>query len=356
MSHLSVPKPPLRRPSRRVQHPLPQQGLTLIELLVAMAIGLLITMAAVSALTFTRQGHATVDASSQLEDNIRFTTDLIQRIGVQAGYMSASEAAKATPPDTADIDSNPAPNVSGFNNAKIHPTNPEHTLNSRLVSTDVGFGSDVLILRYQAEAKYPGSEDIDNSMIDCAGQSDFNVPQSRYERITSILYVDLVEGEPTLMCKSSRDKFQTPHSLVSGVENFQVLYGTRGVTSKEPPPPPPPPPAVTDTAADRYLRADEMVVAGDAAATNSNWRRVSSIRIGMVVRGPRNSQQGDEDQVFYPFGKALDSNGGPGRAITDPGLDKGTEFRMPDHNQPHDRRLRQTATFTIHLRNNNQDR
>ena len=78
MSHLSAPNPH-KPPSRRVQLHLPQQGLTLIELLVAMAIGLLITMAAVSALTFTRRGHATVDASSQLEDNIRFTTDLIRR-------------------------------------------------------------------------------------------------------------------------------------------------------------------------------------------------------------------------------------------------------------------------------------
>ena len=99
-----------------------------------------------------------------------------------------------------------------------------------------------------------------------------------------------------------------------------------------------------------------MVVAGDAAATNSNWRRVSSIRIGMVVRGPRNSQQGDEEQLFYPFGKAINSNGETGRAITNLDNDEGTEFKMPDHNQLHDRRLRQTATFTIHLRNNNQDR
>jgi type IV pilus assembly protein PilW len=321
--------------------------MTLIELLVAMAIGLLITMAAVSALTFTRRGHATVDASSQLEDNIRFTTDLIQRIGVQAGYMSALEAGKATPPDTQGIISNPDPNVSGFNNAKIDPTDPVHILNSRTVTTEVGYGSDVLILQYQTEEEYPGSGKPDRSMINCAGKNDFPAPKDRYDRVISIIHVDLVDGEPTLMCNSfttlDKTDINTKHRLISGVENFQVLYGTRGV---KPNAAPAALPAGTDTAAERYLRADEMVVAGDAAATNDNWRRVSSIRIGMVVRGPRNSQQEVKPDTFYPFGEAPNFAGDPGEAITYPDLDQGTKF-SPNP----DGRLRQTATFTIHLRN-----
>ena len=61
--------------------PLRQQGLTLVELMVAMAISLLITLAAVAALIVSRQGFTALDASSQLRDNGRFAADLLQRLG-----------------------------------------------------------------------------------------------------------------------------------------------------------------------------------------------------------------------------------------------------------------------------------
>ncbi|MFN5940974.1 MAG: PilW family protein, partial [Polaromonas sp.] len=49
-------------------------GLTLVELLVALAISAVIALAAISALIVSRQGFTTVDAASQLRDNARFAT------------------------------------------------------------------------------------------------------------------------------------------------------------------------------------------------------------------------------------------------------------------------------------------
>ena len=63
-----------------VARPKNQSGLSLVELLVAMAISTVIAIAAVSALIVSRQGFTTVDAASQLRDNARFATDLIQRL------------------------------------------------------------------------------------------------------------------------------------------------------------------------------------------------------------------------------------------------------------------------------------
>ena len=65
-----------------------QSGLTLIELLVAMVLGLLIALAASAALLVSRQGFFAVDAASQLRDNARYAQDVIQRLGVQAGYKN----------------------------------------------------------------------------------------------------------------------------------------------------------------------------------------------------------------------------------------------------------------------------
>ena len=69
-----------RRASRRAM-----QGLTLVELMVATVIGLLIVLAAVAAFTATRRSASTVDASSQLRDDARFASDIIQRLAVRPG-------------------------------------------------------------------------------------------------------------------------------------------------------------------------------------------------------------------------------------------------------------------------------
>ena len=119
-----------------------------------------------------------------------------------------------------------------------------------------------------------------------------------------------------------------------GVENFQVLYGVDGSTAAEP------------NRADRFLRADQITVAGNALATNNAWRRVRSIRIGMVIRGPAGSSQDMNAQTFFPFGPAVSSTGGAVGSAFVSTNDPGTSFAPTP-----DGRLRQAVTFTIHLRN-----
>lgn len=65
-----------------------QTGLTLVELMVAMTLGLLITMVAAGALLVARQGFTSVDAAAQLRDNGRYIQDIVYRLGIQAGYKN----------------------------------------------------------------------------------------------------------------------------------------------------------------------------------------------------------------------------------------------------------------------------
>lgn len=331
------------RAASRIQ----QHGLTMVELLVALVISLLIALAAISALTVTRQGFTTVDASSQLRDNVRFTSDLLQRLGVQSGYKDTLYAGVSAPLSAAGIAPNPAPNITGFNNALIDGTDPLNTATARTAGVE-GFGSDILILRYQSVETFPESGISDGSMIDCAGNSATTVAANRYDRMVSIIHVALSQGEPSLMCSYSATgaaPFST-QPIIRGVENFQVLYGVRGVVAATAPASAAT--ATGDSAPDRYLRADQLTVTGDDVGTNDNWRRVTSLRIGLVVRGPLNSQQERVSQTFYPFGVAkASSSGTKGSALSNTAaLDPGTIFTPAI-----DGRLRQVATFTVHLRN-----
>ena len=322
------------------------RGLTLVELLVAMAVGLVVVLAAISALSVARRGFTTVDAASQLRDNGRFAADMIQRIGVQAGYKDVFFA--ATRPKSAASD--PPPSVMGFNDAKVDLSDPLAS-STAWRNTEAGAGSDVLILRYQVAQTFAltANTGADKSMIDCAGNAPSTAPNindagARYTRMASIFSVGQSQGEPSLLCTyydaATKSWKSTP--IVQGVENFQVLYGVDGVTAGNAP--------ATNAAVpdvpNAYLRADQMMVRGNAAATHANWRRVRSLRIGMVLRSAKGAAQDMEAQTFHPLGVAKDSpKGSLGSAFaTDD--DAGTTFEPTP-----DGRLRQAMTFTIHLRN-----
>lgn len=340
---------------RRAQQHIHMRGLTLIELLVAMVIGLVIVLAAVAALTVARRGFTTVDAASQLRDSGRFAADLIQRVGAQTGYRDVFIAGGIPSEDPARDAS-----IGGFNNALLDSTNPA-TASTARTSGVVGFGSDILILRYQASQLYTNSEDstkaavADQTMIDCAGNTIASVPNPKdtdpaqvalaYDRrIVSIFHVAINQGEPALMCtySSTGTVPWTTVPVVQGVENFQVLYGVDGVTANAAPAAP----TVVPDVPDSYLRADQMTVAGSTNNTKANWRRVRSIRIGMVLRSAPGSSQDTAAQTFLPFGAAKSSTtGGAGSAFAS-SADAGTTFQPTP-----DGRLRQTVSFTIHLRN-----
>lgn len=322
------------------------RGLTLVELLVAMAVGLVVVLAAVSALSVAQRGFTTVDAASQLRDNGRFAADMIQRIGVQAGYKDVFFA--ATRPKSAA--SNPAPSVMGFNNAKVDLSDPL-AASSEWPSREAGAGSDVLILRYQVAQTFALTADIgaDKSMIDCAGNAPSTAPNiseagARYTRMASIFSLGQSQGEPSLLCTyyDAATSAWKSAPIVQGVENFQVLYGVDGVAAGQAPAKN----AAVPDVPNAYLRADQMEVDGDAAATLANWRRVRSLRIGMVLRSAKGAAQDMETQTFHPLGVAKGSDKGQRGSAFAVGDDAGTTFQPTP-----DGRLRQAMTFTIHLRN-----
>lgn len=333
-----------------------QYGLTLVELMVAMAISLLVTLAAIGALIVTRQGFTAVDASSQLRDNGRFAADLLQRLGGQTGYLNSlyvMEEARLYGGDSIKVAgkvSDPEASVMGVNNAKWAAGSDFEW--GKTTTSDSG-SSDILVFRFLPSTEFTdGSGNKQTGMIACDGNSitDY-VPKDMNDSAISVLYVAISsDNEPALMCAHGRSALNggvtDPQPLIQGVENFQVLYGVDRITpntatvaatgTQE---------AKDDAVPDRYLRADEFAVSGNDAATKANWRRVRSIRIGMVLRGPIGSAPDNSAQTFYPFGKAKAGTGAVGSALASAN-DAGTIFSPTP-----DGRLRQVVTFTIHLRN-----
>lgn len=313
--------------------------MTLVELLVAMALGLLITLAAIAALLVSQQGFRSVDAASQLRDNARFATNLIRRVVLQSGFLNTEYVVDrghefSLSPNAAE------PNIKGFNNARYNQSLVIGTTNTVGTNSNArGLnGSDMLIIRYQV-GRTSRDGVADGTMINCAGMPEDSPPDTSTERLTSVFHIAAsISNEPSLMCTRRNETTgawaTTP--LIEGIESFQVLYGIYDVTPNTAPSAPGA--SEVTAAAERYLRADQLIVSGNDAATNANWARVRSVRIGMVLRGPLGSAPiGDpiELEVLGPGGfSTKDDDIGSILSIT-----------------PADGRLRQAVNFTIHLRN-----
>ena len=320
-----------------------QNGLTLIELLVALIISSVVAIAAVSALIVSRQGFSTVDAASQLRDNARFSSDLIQRLAVQTGYRDVRYAASTRSENNAGVTTSPIakPNLFGADNTTPSPSDPENTFLAR--SAGPGFGSDVLIMRHQTTETFPGSGVSDRSMIDCTGTADGTPAGDRDTRSVSIISVGISQGEPSLMCSTVQadGTITLPQPIIRGVENFQVLYGVDNVVPNAAPTGP-----LGNSVPDRYVRADQLLVPADPISTNNNWKRVRSIRVGLVLSGAPASAQSVVSTTYYPLGQGKDSATGAIGSAFSSAADVGSRYTPTADN-----RLRQVVTFTVHLRN-----
>ncbi len=323
-------EPGITAPSR-------SRGVTLVELMVALVVGLVVTLAAAAALLASRSGFSAADANAQVRENARFAADLIYRIAVQAGYEDIAYGV-GTKSGALFGGAAPSPDVVGYDNALFgtQTTFPPTVTNGSRSSgcgsvTDSSCvnGSDVLVIRYQGSSTPPTSGTADGSIINCAGRGEPSSTGGVDDRAYSVFHIAAgANGEPSLMCSYRNGSAWTTVPIVQGVEGFQVLYGVdynNGAASGQ------------DSVPDRYLRASQLVVAGNTAATEANWRRVRSLRVGLLVRGPENSavDRAASGRTYYPLGVDQSSSS-----------DVGTALAIAA-----DGRLRQELGFTVYLHN-----
>jgi type IV pilus assembly protein PilW len=324
-----------------------QRGLTLVELLVALVIGLVVVIAAIATLLVGRTGFTTVDTTSQMVDRERFAIDTISRLIAQAGfediggdtYITRAVAVRLPAPLN-----DPEPDVFGWNDAfYTQLDNLAITTSTKIVDanrdgkcsvndTSCKNGSDILVVRFQGSG-----QPADGTMVNCRGDAEPGMTDQNLDRrAANILYTarDANTGEPGLYCayyNFTANAWVAGQQLIEGVESLQILYGTDNVTPNTAPP------AATgnDTIVDRWLRADQLKVIANTAGTRENWRRVRAVRVGMVLRGAVGSAQEIAAATVNPLGAPFTSVN-----------DKGTALAVAA-----DGRLRRVVSFTVHIRN-----
>jgi len=302
------------------------RGMTLVELLVALALGLVVVLCVTAAFVGSKQLF-TADAQAQtVEDSLRFAGFVVKGVVRQAGYAdyapdhAADDGTVVLPQAAAPSDDTAELHIVGARNARVIATDDSYgTNNSRGVN-----GSDSLLVRFFGRSRAGGDvTEPDGTMIDCMGFPQAGPMPGQHvsaDRAWSFFYVaKAADGEPELYCKyrSRKNGDFRAEPLARGIEVFNIAYGhdSNG-----------------DGVPDRWLDAAQL----EARATSdadivAEWRSVVALRIGMVARSERaNSWPAPPDHVLHPLGSAF----------------PGVSFKPPA-----DGRLRRVATFTVTLRN-----
>ncbi len=214
-------------------------GFTLIELMIAMALGLVLIAGAIFILISTRQNSQMQQAVTLLQDNGRVATKIFARHIRMAGFCN--EALELQIP-CSEIFTETNPPVSGIEGGGINP--------------------DQLTLRYAS----------DGSMRDCLGNTiakggtsdNTFLVQTLDQNKKMTAYAIHPEFQYQLVC---RDASGGEMILMDGVENMQVLYGI-------------------DTDADQI--ANRYVTATTVQA-NDNWNNVVAITLELMLRSQNNA-------------------------------------------------------------------
>lgn len=306
-------------------------GLGLAEMFVALAVGMLVTLAASALVVNASANFVHHTESARLNDSGRYALAIIGQSVRQAAFVNwdAAGVPPATLPET------PA-SVSGLDAATI-------TRTANGIDDPLGHavnGSDVLALRFTGS----GSPDADGSVLNCAG---FGIAAagSEAQRGWSIFYVAVGgDGVAELRCKYKSANGWGADAIVRGVDSFQVLYGLDTDS-----PPDGIPNRYLNASAMRALDADILLEGATPAARAQDlnrktwWKRVAGIKVGLLLHGEPYSRPGELPAQYDLLGGAYADSA----AEADPGV-RFQESVLPEGQRQRVRRVFETS---IALRN-----
>lgn len=269
-----------------------QRGMTLIELLVAIALGLLLLAGILQVFAASRQSYRVQQNTARMQENALIAVEILQRSVREAGFE---------PPPTAIVQL-ACTSVSATDCALAGSDNVASGTASAVT------GSDMLVVRIRS----------DGNMSDCQGEAiAYNVISGSTGNTTNDSFrvggTDTT-NPPSLRCgRAASTTAPWGQPLVDDIEDMQILYG------------------LSDSSGTVFVPAS-------ALTTTTRWNAVTAVRIQLCARSP--------DANVVPVADTqtcrMDTNSD--------GLLSDTDTLRPSAT-PNDGRLRRVVTTTVTLRN-----
>lgn len=297
--------------------PHPQQGLTLVELMIAITLGMFVVLAITCLVVSSKSAQSIQNDAATMQDTARFALNNISHSIKQAGYVNLDrEDAPSVHTD------NMTASVIGFDASSLKAT--EYGLGSLVKSRNP---SDILALRF-----FGSGTSEDGTILNCAGYGVSAVAAEK-ERSWSIYYVDHdVDAEPALFCKYKGKNFSS-QAIARGVESFQVLYGINSASK----------PTTTQFHSATEITALDSAIPDAELNQKTHWKKITAIKVAMLIRGAENSRLDSTNATYNLFGEDYSNSMGA--------IDKGTQIFESDIPLSQRKRLRKVVSTTIQLRN-----
>ena len=293
----------MNRPRLHHRH----SGFTLVELMVAILIGLIIMVVIGQVYLSGRQSYRSQTGFGGMQENARFALYFLQRDIRMAGFPRAQAPGAGLPPASGLQAIEATDDQPGSDRIQIQYTSFGET--SSVTEIPPGALNDAVL----------GNLNFDDSAATCLG--DTGGPITAPINVTNEYFVN-VDGE--LQCIGMNDNgVDQSQPILSGVESMQILYGVDlqslaldadGNVINGP----------ADGYADVFLRGDQV--------TAAQWNQVVAVRIGLLINSAPEQIFDTPDDGIY--------------AVLDELVDAATD--IPEANR---RFARRVVTTTIQLRN-----
>lgn len=235
-----------------------QRGLTLIELMIAMVLGLVVVYAVTTIMISNNQTATITETTSQAQDNGRFAMSYLNRRILRAGY-NPNEMTLALEPFADLCDPNNATATYGMCTDNSNNEN------------DAATGDRIAIRR------------VADNNLSCFGTALSN--QSTGAAITSqpivvdAFWVEVVNGVSSLYCQTfdaepvsmnETNALSTQQPIVAGIAAMHVLYGEAADASNS-----------STRAVTRYIAPEDLDDRG--ASYEKDWKSVHAVKISILT-------------------------------------------------------------------------
>jgi Tfp pilus assembly protein PilW len=223
-----------------------QRGLSLIELMISITLGMTLMAAAMQFIVSTRQTYELNDDIARIQENGRIALDILSKDLKLAGYRKPLNGDGTVP------------------NYFLNDCSIKNTDGEELCSIDNGTtNSDRLSVQFD-----PPPDD-GSTETDCLGNALANTDSV----IVNSYTIDDVDkdGINSLYCESydvsAGTVISTLQPIVDGIDNMQVLYGI----------------ADDEVNVSRYISGEKLYTDASRASVTTDWPNIRSVRVALLV-------------------------------------------------------------------------
>lgn len=251
-----TPRTPVARTTRSPDKGRRQRGVSLLELMVGVAIGLLVVAVAMGALMVSRGISGTVSDASSIQQQAAYAMRVIGLQARQAGSLFLNPNPSGTPASevlTAPVvfEAKADPPSSSSSTFSFDPTTNTLSGTTSPVTLTIGY-------RRYKESVHTSTTEQTISRNCLGGPSDDTAAHKDDQRVESIFQFDAANN--ALRCGGNGAADQP---IVQNVADFQVRYLLQ----------------------DNSNPADTRIQYVDATAVGSNWGRVQAVEVCLVLYG-----------------------------------------------------------------------